>query len=370
MFDVDYLFDTTNFNGVVLLLNDDLKIVRVNDYFLTLQGYEKEDVEYVSILDFILPTDKSIFFDISYSKEITKDFICQIYHKNGAFRFFSFTVIKFSDYSVMFGSPEKKEFMSYHYDNKVKTNLDEEVVLANLLDITDLFKENKTMGRFMDLFPSDIWVKDRLGRYVYVNSTFEVHTSNLLSDIIGKDDYQIFPKDIALEFSSSDQIAIKNRKKIDYTFEVKDESLLAWTSVSKIPLFNSNGTYIGIIGYSVDVSEFKNVEEKLKIIINNYRTCANEYFDIAFNFSSSGQVGKLYGKDITEDNLSEFKVEIVSVFDPKSNSLVSDCLLTLNAQKQVSSKISILGNNYTFTFIKVDENQEYNVNVFGKRLEE
>lgn len=369
MFDINYLFDSKKYNGVVILLDNNSNIVKVNDYFSSLQGYENDELEGKSILDFILPTDKSIFFDISYSTEPTKEFICQMYHKNGAFRFFSFTVVKFTDYSVLFGSPEKKEFMSYHYDNTKKPDINEDRIFTSFLDVTDLFNENKTMGKFIDIFPSDIWVKDRLGRYIYINKAFESHTGHSLADVKGKDDYQLFPKEIALEFLSSDKIAIKSKKKIDYTFEVKDENLLSWTSVSKIPLYNANGTYIGILGYSVDISEFKHVEIQQKSLVNDYRTCVNTFFDIAFSYSTKGVVGAILGNEITEANLNDYKIEIKKAFNISENNKVKEAVKNAKNKMLSTIELEVFSNKYNFSLIVVNKLQEYNIYVVGNRIE-
>jgi PAS domain S-box-containing protein len=370
MFNIDYLFDSTRFNGVVLLLDNNLKVLKVNDYFLTLQGYARDEVVNNSILNFILPTDKSIFFDIAYSTAVSKEFISQMYHKNGAFRFLSFTVIKFKEYSILFGSPEKKEFTSYHYDNTVKPTLENQCILTSVLDITDIFRGNQTLGCFIDVFPSDVWVKDKLGRYVYVNSAFTAHTGHTLLDIKGKDDYEIFPKKVALEFATSDKIAIKNKQKIDYTFEVKDEKLLTWTAVSKIPLYNKNKTLIGILGYSVDVSEFKQIEQKQKGLINSYKRSINTYFDIAFSYSNKGIVGSIFGKEITENNLGDYKVEISRVFNLVENKSLKNDIEELKNQNIITVNLNVFDKLYSFSFVSIELNQEYNIYVMGKRAEE
>lgn len=370
MFDTNYLFDSSKFNGVVLLLDNKWNIVKVNDYFLTLQGYERKEVENNSILNFILPTDKSIYFDMEYSTQVTKEFVSQMYHKNGSFRFFSFTAVRFEEYSILFGSPEKKKFKGYYFDNTQKAVLPEEFIVTTALDVTEIFKGNKSLSSFIDIFPSDIWVKDKLGRYIYVNSIFESHTGHTLIEVRGKDDFKIFPKKVATEFTSSDQIAIKSRKKINYIFESKDENLLRWTSVSKIPLYNSNNTYIGILGYSIDITEFKNIEQKQKCTINNYRKSINTYFDIAFSYSKKGMIGSIFGSKITEANLNDFKSEISNVFNLINNNVLKKGVDSLENKELFMLEMVVFDTLYKFTFIHTELSQEYDVYVMGKQVEE
>lgn len=318
MFDIEYFFKESSFQGVIILIDHNLKITRVNERFLSLQGYSQKELIGKSIIDIVTPSDKTVFFDMAYTNEISKEFSCQMYHRSGAFRHFSFTMFRFKDYNLFLGKAEKKEFFSYKYDNisdvVVNTVLEE----SDSLDIKDLFAENSATGLILNIFPSDIWIKDRLGKYVFINRAFTNHTGYKPNQVVGKDDFEVFPKGVALEFAKSDQIAIKSKKKIDYSFENTDENFITWAEVSKIPLFNKNGLYIGIVGYSNDISEFKSIEFNLKNTIQKYHVVASLFFDLAFEISVDGVISSVYGKMIDENNLAEMQDLLSNVFSMNS----------------------------------------------------
>jgi PAS domain S-box-containing protein len=369
MFDIDYLFDKDKFQGVVLLLNKNLVIQKVNQRFLMLQGYTEDDILDTSILDIVLPTDKSTFFDVTYSLDLKKEFVCQIYHKSGAFRFYSFTAVKLKDYIILFGNAEKKEFHSYHYDNKEQLLRNEIVAFDNVDDISQVLKQNDTVIRFLDIFPSDVWVKDKIGRYIYCNKAFEKHTGHTLGKIKGKDDFQLFSKAIATEFTSSDKITIKNKKEVSYVFETKEDNLPIYTTVTKIPIFNQENDYIGMVSYSTDITEFKNIEIKLRKRLASFKKCVDHFYDYAFSLSKSSEVHSLHGKLVNEDNFQSIKKQLHSLFNIELYSEFREDLILLDQGKTIMKELLIKDEKILFHLLLVKDEEETNILFLGNKSE-
>lgn len=120
----------------------------------------------------------------------------------------------------------------------------------------------------VERMPVHIYWKDKNFRYINCNlqhaknAGFERH-----DDIIGKTDYDLFPKNKADLIRKNDIEVMTNGK--PYVFEEpwinkSDENIVFLTQ--KMPLLNENGKVIGLAGISFNITERKAFEDK---IINN-----------------------------------------------------------------------------------------------------
>lgn len=307
MFSADSFFNDKNFNGVALILAKDFTILKANDLFLQLNGYKEEEIKRIKFIDMIIPKEKSFFMDVLYNNILTQDITIQLYHKSGAFRFYSMIVLTFENYFVVLGNEIKKEFTGYDYQTLTKELKDVDNIFKGLdiIDIKELFEDqNPALNFVLDVLPIDVWIKDRYAKYVYCNDTFTVHTGHTREDLRGKSDFELFERDIAQEFVKSDNKVIESRMKLSYIFESKSEKLLTWTEVTKIPLFNKNGVYIGIIGFSVDISEQKNMEmvyntkqERIDNVLQNIPGFVCEIGPRGEVYYMSGKLSELFDND-------------------------------------------------------------------------
>jgi len=309
MFDTNYMFDENNFSGVVILLDKNSNIIRFNEKFGRLQGYQESDLYMTPFVDIIVPEDKSLFLESSFNMEQSYDFTIQCYHKQGAFRYFSFNMVNFKEYSILFGKMIKKQFNNYEYIDETLNYLQNAINNLDAEDISDIIiRDDKNMSMILDLFPIDIWVKDRFNRYVFVNNVFKIHTGHSIDDVYLRDDFQLFSKEIAKEFTSSDKEAIEKGTKINYTFYSSINKLYNWTEVTKIPLYNTKKEYIGLLGFSADITESKSVEEKLKSVVNKYSFALNKTNVLVMELNLEYKVIFSGGKLITKLGLNNKKI--------------------------------------------------------------
>lgn len=114
---------------------------------------------------------------------------------------------------------------------------------------------------FMDASPAMAFIKDEQGRYIYVNKTMIERVNLRAEDILGKDDFQLWPYDIARENRAHDLRVVTRRlpvNLVERAFNL-DGSLSYW-QVQKFPLSAS-----GLLGgVAVDISAAKEYESQLK----------------------------------------------------------------------------------------------------------
>src|SRR5579864_6638418 len=113
---------------------------------------------------------------------------------------------------------------------------------------------------FMDHSPGIAYIKDRDGRYIYVNRTMRERLN--LPFVVGKTDFEIHGKQAALAFRENDFTVLRDAKPgefVEYTTEPDGKH--AWLSV-KFPVADPDGNvFVG--GKSFDITERVNAEEAL-----------------------------------------------------------------------------------------------------------
>src|SRR6185312_12442816 len=108
-----------------------------------------------------------------------------------------------------------------------------------------------------------IYMKDRQGRYVFVNPAAAKSVGKSVEDIIGKDDRELFPEEHARHIMEKDRQIMESG-----ISEVFEETRAYSNGVrhlhsSKNVCRDSSGVVIGIVGISRDITELKRAEETL-----------------------------------------------------------------------------------------------------------
>lgn len=296
MNDITGLFTNNGFQGIVVLIDDVLNIIKVNTNFETLLGYQ-QDVVNQPFTNFILPDEKSSFFDLLYNQEEHLPKVIRLYHSSGAYRYFSITVYSFKDSKILFGKPIDRDFKINKYykgepdgEIKISTSSIEAKNIFNLLEV-----DNPLLTHILNVIPFDVWIKDLHGRYVFVNNSFQKSTGLNLENILRKEDYEIFDKAIAKRFVDSDYIAIESKKPLRYVFELEGEKFPTFTDVMKLPLFNDDGDYIGLFSFAVDVTETKQLQNQFSTQLLNIDHALSYYDGIIFETDYIGNTYFIYG---------------------------------------------------------------------------
>ena len=134
-----------------------------------------------------------------------------------------------------------------------------------------LEQERNLLRTIIDNIPFKIYAKDLEGRKTLANK-YEIEESGFTKeeDLLGKNDFDLYPKSIAKESAEEDEKVIrKNESIINLEKQLNDGS---WSLISKIPLYDSQGNTSGLVGLSVDITNRKHSEEQLKIQEEKYRS--------------------------------------------------------------------------------------------------
>ncbi|MFW9993409.1 MAG: PAS domain S-box protein [Candidatus Odinarchaeota archaeon] len=142
----------------------------------------------------------------------------------------------------------------------------------------ELKRSYDLFSSFMDHLPGVAYMKDRQGRYIYVNEVGLRLSGKKLEDIIGKTDDELWPAEVAEQLKANDQLVLDEGKTIDTVEEVPvdDGSTHHWLA-TKFPLLDTDGKPEILAGTSIDISERLKAEQELQ----HERELKSKYLDIA-----------------------------------------------------------------------------------------
>ena len=153
-------------------------------------------------------------------------------------------------------------------------NLEEKLQLQmRLLDV-EIQERKRVQDELMLIFdsvPAAIFYKDTKGRILRVNKAHRDY--NRIDSIVGKLDTELYSLEAAENFRIDDEeVMIREISKINIIEHIKSAHDEIWVRTDKVCLKNSQDEVIGIIGFSLDISQVKRSEEevlKLNRFLNN-----------------------------------------------------------------------------------------------------
>jgi two-component system, cell cycle sensor histidine kinase and response regulator CckA len=128
-----------------------------------------------------------------------------------------------------------------------------------------LEEERNLMRTLVDHLPDGIYAKDADARKIMANpANYKRAGCKTEAEVIGKTDFDLFPKEIAEAFFADDQAVLKGEPVINREEKmVLPDGETRWLLTSKIPWLDAAGKIIGLVGIGRDVTEKKNLEAEV-----------------------------------------------------------------------------------------------------------
>ncbi len=150
---------------------------------------------------------------------------------------------------------------------------EEKLIYAIGRDITDrkiaeaaLLESNILFESLLESTKDTIFVKDTQSRYLLINSTAAAIIGKPKLEIIGKNDAEIFPPEIAAQFMENDQKILQygTEEAIQEILKDSDGNIFTYLS-TKSPLRDREKNIIGVVGVVRDISDRKQAETALRV---------------------------------------------------------------------------------------------------------
>lgn len=131
-----------------------------------------------------------------------------------------------------------------------------------------LRQSEERFSRFMQNLPGLAWIKDQNGRYLYVNETAEKVFGLPQSELFGKTDDEIFPKETATQFHENDDRARLDGGGIQVVESLKHkDGVIHHSLVSKFAIKTHQGDPTLIGGIAVDITDRQRAQETVNSLL-------------------------------------------------------------------------------------------------------
>ena len=117
----------------------------------------------------------------------------------------------------------------------------------------------------VESLPQNIFRKDLHGVFTFANASFCKELGRTSDQILGRTDFDFFPRELAAQYRADDERVIASQKLFESVEQhVTPEGRQLSVQVVKIPLLDSNRATIGIQGIFWDITQQKRNEEELR----------------------------------------------------------------------------------------------------------
>lgn len=164
-----------------------------------------------------------------------------------------------------------------------------------------LRQEHALLVAVMDAAIDVIYVKDCDGRYVHMNRAGAQALRMPVEDVVGWDDYGLWPSDLARSCRATDKQVLETGDTLTVEETSTTDGRTSVYLTNKAPYRDPEGRMIGIIGVSRDITERKRAEEALR--------ASEERFAKAFRSSPSPIIiSELESGLLIDANETAFKI--------------------------------------------------------------
>lgn len=134
--------------------------------------------------------------------------------------------------------------------------------MKNSEKYNDLLSRYKLLSDLMDNVPDVIYFKDREGKLIMVNKAHAKGLGLKPEKVVGKTDYDFFPKERADLMTKDDRRVIKTGKPIIDKIEraTRADGIDNYVSTTKIPRYDKRGNVIGLVGITRDITQRMQLE--------------------------------------------------------------------------------------------------------------
>ncbi|HEY5510348.1 MAG TPA: PAS domain S-box protein [Prolixibacteraceae bacterium] len=145
----------------------------------------------------------------------------------------------------------------------------------------------------IDNIPDSIYCKDTATRKTLSNLT-SLRNVGLKSEaeIIGKTDFDLYPKELAEEFYADDQLVLQSGQPLlnREEFIILGNGEKKWLLTSKLPLKDKDGNIIGLVGIGHDITKRRLAEEALRESENIMRSITDSAHDAIIMIDPEGLI--------------------------------------------------------------------------------
>ncbi len=127
-----------------------------------------------------------------------------------------------------------------------------------------LVKSNAQLTSLIQAIPEIVFLKDNANRLVLVNNAYETLVGKKSKDLVGREETELLPPDLAEACRISDETVRRTRTPVHLpeSFKLPGGREIIY-DVVKVPVIGKDNELLGIVGVSRDITDLKHREEAL-----------------------------------------------------------------------------------------------------------
>lgn len=161
-----------------------------------------------------------------------------------------------------------------------------------------LARERNLLRALIDNIPDRIYAKDAESRFIICNLALARRMKKTSPDeLVGKSDFDLVPRELAERFYADEQAIIRSGQSLfnrEEPLEVVDGKTTRWNLATKVPLRDSQGNIIGIVGLGREITDLKQSQLKLERNALQLQTAA----EVSRITSSIGNLDELLSQTV------------------------------------------------------------------------
>lgn len=268
----------SNMIGLIFSTQDGT-LTHVNDYFLNFLGYSRDEfnTKKINWKDITPPeyldTSSAINDRLAHGQHmepLKKEYI----RKDGSRVPVLIGATRIDENSFVAFVLDITEITKTQYELSLTKQSLEERVAQRTLQLTEAAEELRQSRSFLDSIveniPNMIFVKDAKNlRFVRFNRAGELLLGRMRDELVGKNDFDFFPRAEAEFFTQKDLEVLRNRKMVDIPEEPisTSDGTVRYLHTKKIPVYDKGGQPQFLMGISEDITDKKNAEaQRLELV--------------------------------------------------------------------------------------------------------
>ena len=236
---------------MVLSSLPDRRLLDVNEAFVTVTGYRREEV--------IGRTPKELGL-FNKQPERVEGLIRQA-KLQGRF-----------DHIELRATGKDGRIIDGLFSGEIIDNQGKKFLLTVMIDITDRKRMEKTLRQrdailtnIIENQPGLVWLKDRDGRFLAVNTRFAKSCGrDLPEEVVGLADHDLWPTELANAYTAVDQRVMQTVRPLTVEELISIQGVPRWFHTFKMPLVDHQGEVTGTTGFALDITDRKEVEKALQ----------------------------------------------------------------------------------------------------------
>jgi PAS domain S-box-containing protein len=244
------MFERTPFG--VTMADPTGRYMRANPVFVRLFGYSESELVQRTVGELTHPDDVAaawrIFEDLVQGRRSQADYEQRMLRRNGQVIWVRNTVARLAD-----------------GDGRLRC------IIAMVEDITDrqfayeaLRESEARLQAFTNHSPALMYLKDREGRYRFVNERFLQRFGLRRDQVIGRSDQDLFSREQAAAFTERDAEVLARAAPIQYEESAQYFEGERFSVVSKFPVLDAAGAVVGVGAVATDITERRRAEHALR----------------------------------------------------------------------------------------------------------